>query len=118
MSEPGPHRLLYAICFLVAVISSYVISQLGLIATCINVVLVLSGVLAWKNKRPQDFILTSHLPRVFIGLMWAFVFFAGYLIVRKVQPMNYRVHNLAALAIFSALLAIYFGSIGHKKLSR
>jgi hypothetical protein len=118
VSEPSQHRLLYAICFLVAVISSYAISQLGLIATCTNVVLVLAGVLAWKNKRPRDFILTSDWPRVFIGLMWAFVFFAGYLIVRKVQPMNYRAHNLAALAIFSALLAICFGSIGRKNLSR
>jgi hypothetical protein len=37
--------------------------------------------------------------------MWALVFFVGYLVIRKVQPTNYRAYNLAALAIWFAVMA-------------
>jgi hypothetical protein len=57
------------------------------------------------SNRPQDFFITNHTPRLFIIVMWALVFFAGYLVIRKVQPTNYRAYNLAALAIWFAVMA-------------
>jgi len=89
-------RLLYAIYFLVAVASSYGLSELGLLVTLLTVGLLVGAMLVWKRKRPQDFLIANHMPRIFISLMWAFVFFVGYLIVRKVQPTNYRAYNLAS----------------------
>jgi hypothetical protein len=98
-------RLLYAIYFLVAVASSYSLSELGLLVTLVTVGLLAGAMLVWKRKRPQDFLIANHMPRIFISLMLAFVFFVGYLIVRKVQPTNYRAYNLAALAIWFAVMA-------------
>lgn len=99
------HRLLYAIYCLVAVISSYSLSELGLFVTLVTVGLLVCATLVWKRKRPQDFLFANHMPRIFISLMCAFVFFVGYLVVRKVQPTNYRAYNLAALAIWFAVMA-------------
>ena len=106
----------YAIYFLVGMIFAYVTSQLGLLATVIAVAVTLSGILLWRKKRPQDFIIPNFYTRVFVSAMYALVFFASYLIVRRAQPTNCRVHNLAALAIVFLLLAIYFGFIKRKPL--
>jgi hypothetical protein len=40
--------------------------------------------------------------------MWAIVFFVAYLVVRRVQPTNYRAYDLAALAIWFAFMAYSF----------
>jgi hypothetical protein len=37
--------------------------------------------------------------------MWAFVFFASYLVVRKLQPTNYRAYDLAGMTTWFALMA-------------
>jgi hypothetical protein len=105
---------MYANYFLFAVITAYVISQLGFLATLITIALMLAAIPPWRKRRPQDFKMANYLPRVFISLMYALVFFTSYLIVRTTQPTNYRAENLAALAIVSVLLAIFFGSIGRK----
>jgi hypothetical protein len=114
MSQASEYRWLYASYSLFAVIAAYVISQLGFLATLVTVALMLSVVLLWRKRRPHDFTIANYLPRVFLSLMYALVFFTSYLIMRKTQPTNYRVHNLAAIAILSVLLAVYFGSIGRK----
>jgi len=107
-------RRLYAIYLLYALTISYVISQLGFLATLITVALTVPAVILWRNKRPQDFTVQNYLLRVFVACMYALVFFAGYLILRKTQPMNYRANNLAAIGVASFLLAIYFGTTGKK----
>ena len=99
------HRLLYTICFLGALISSYSLSELDLFVTLITVGLLLCGILVWRGKRPQDFVIANHLPRLFISVMWALVFCVSYLIIRRVQPTNYRAYNLAALAMWFAVMA-------------
>jgi hypothetical protein len=99
------HRLLYTICFLGAVISSYSLSELGLFVTLITVGLFLCAILAWRGTRPQDFVIANYVPRLFISVMWALVFFVSYLIVRRVQPTNYRAYDLAALAMWFAVMA-------------
>jgi hypothetical protein len=99
------HRLVYTIYFLVAVFSSYSLSELGLFVTLVTVGLLVCAMLVWRANRPQDFFITDHMPRLFISAMWALVFFVGYLAVRKVQPTNYRAYNLAALAIWFAVMA-------------
>jgi hypothetical protein len=99
------HRLLYTICFLGAVISSYSLSELGLFVTLITVGLFLCAILAWRGTRPQDFVIANYGPRLFISVMWALVFFVSYLIVRRVQPTNYRAYDLAALAMWFAVMA-------------
>ena len=103
------------IYFLIGVIFAYAISQLGLLATVILVSLTVSGVLLWRKKRPQDFILPSHNPRALMSLIYALIFFASYWIVRMAQPTNYHVHNLAAITITFVLMAIYFGTVGRRK---
>ena len=64
---------LYLAYFLFAVIAAYAISQLGLFGTAIVVLLMLSAVLFWKKRRPQDFNITTYI-RVFVALMFALVF--------------------------------------------
>ena len=44
--------------------------------------------------------------RIFPG--WAIVFFVAYLVVRRVQPTNYRAYGLAALGIWFAFMAYSF----------
>jgi hypothetical protein len=105
MSAMIQRRLLYAICFLGAVVSSYSLSELGLFVTLITAGLLLCGILVRRGKRPQDFIIANYLPRLFISVMWALVFFVSYLIVRRVQPANYRAYNLAALAMWFGVVA-------------
>jgi len=105
VSQMTQYRLLYTICFLGAVISSYSFSELGLFVTPVIAGLLLCGMLVWRLKRPQDFLIANYLPRLFISAMWAFVFFVSYLVVRKVQPTNHRAYNLAALGIWFALMA-------------
>jgi hypothetical protein len=100
--------LIYTICFLGAVLSSYSLSQLGIFLTLITVGLLLCGIMVWRGRRPQDFVLASYLPRLFISTMWAIVFFVAYLVVRRVQPTNYRAYDLAALAIWFAFMAYSF----------
>jgi hypothetical protein len=99
------HRLVYTIYFLVAVICSYSLSELRLFVTLVTVGLLVCALFVWRANRPQDFFITNHMPRLFISAMWALVFFVGYLAVRKVQPTNYRAYNLAALAIWFAVMA-------------
>jgi membrane protein DedA with SNARE-associated domain len=106
---------LFAGYFLFAVISAYVISQLGFLGTVIAVVLMLSAILLWRKRRREDFKIASYLHRVFISLMCALVFFTSYLIVRATQPSNYRAEDLAALAVLGILLASYFGWIGRDR---
>lgn len=106
---------LYAGYFLFAVISAYVISQLGFLGTVIAVVLMLSAVLLWRKGRPQDFKTVSYLQRAVISLLFALVFFTSYLIVRATQPSNYRAEDLAALAVLGILLATYFGWSGRER---
>jgi uncharacterized membrane protein YgaE (UPF0421/DUF939 family) len=105
----------YAIYFLVAVIFAYVTSQSGLLATVIAIALTLSGILLWRKKCPHDFVTPSYYIRVFVSVMYAVIFLFSFLIVRKTQATNYRANNLAALAIFFLLLAIYFGFVGRRK---
>jgi hypothetical protein len=114
VSQVSEYRWIYASYFLFAVITAYVVSQFGLIATLIAVSLMLSGILLWRKRRPQDFQMANYLPPVFSSLVYALVFFTSYLIARATQPTNYRAETLAALAIVSVLLAIYFGFIGRK----
>jgi hypothetical protein len=109
VSQVIQHRLLYTVCFLGAVITSYSLSQLRHLVTMVIVGLLFGSVLAWRGARPQDFAIKNYLPRLFISVMWSFVFFASYLVVRKVQPTNYRAFDLAALGIWFALMACYFG---------
>jgi hypothetical protein len=118
MSQTSGNRLVYISYALFAVVTSYVISQLGFLAMLITASIMVSGVLLWRKKRPQDFTFVNHLPRVFATLTFALVFVASYLIVRETQPTNYRVEHLAALAAFSVLLALYFALISVKKRSR
>jgi uncharacterized membrane protein YbhN (UPF0104 family) len=114
VSQRSEYRWIYANYFLFAAITAYVISQFGFLATLITVSLLLSAILFWRKRRPQDFRMASYLSRVFISLMYALLFFTSYLIVRATQPANYRAEHLAILAIVSVILAIYFGSIGRK----
>jgi hypothetical protein len=111
-------RPVYGICVLFAVICSYVLSQLGFLATLVTIGLSLCGLLVWRKTRPQDFIVKDYLTRVFTALTWVLVFSVSYFIVRMFQPTNYRIHNLASMVIFSALLALYFGAIGWTRRSR
>ena len=103
-SQVFHHRLLYTICFLCAVITSYSLSQLGLLATLIVSGFLFCGILVWKDRRPKDFVIANYATRVFVSLIFALVFFVSYVVVRKVQPANHRAYNLAALAIWFALL--------------
>jgi hypothetical protein len=100
--------LIYTICFLGAVLSSYSLSQLGIFLTLIAVGLLLCGIMVWRGRRPQDFVIENYLPRLFISTMWAIVFFVAYLVVRRVQPTNYRAYDLAALGIWFAFMAYSF----------
>ena len=88
--------LIYTICFLGAVLSSYSLSQLGIFPTLIAVGLLLCGIMVWRGRSPQDFVIENYLPRLFISTMCAIVFFVAY---RRVQPTNYRAYDLAALGI-------------------
>jgi hypothetical protein len=99
------HRLLYMICLSGALITSYSLSELGLVATLVSVGLLLCGMLVWRGSRPQDFLIVNYLPRLFITVMWTVVFFIGYLVVRRVQPTNYRAYDLAALAVWFSLMS-------------
>jgi NADH:ubiquinone oxidoreductase subunit H len=74
--------------------------------------LITSGMLLWRKKRPQDLVIASYWTRVLIALMYVLLFLGGYLLVRRIQPTNYRANDLAALAIVSLLLAIYFAVAG------
>jgi hypothetical protein len=100
-----------------AVISSYSLSQLGILLTLMMVGLLLCGILIWRQTRPQDFVIANYLPRLFISTMWAIVFFVAYLVVRTVQPMNYRAYDLAALAIWFAFVAYSFWARNNLKRS-
>jgi hypothetical protein len=111
MSQTIGNRLVYVSYSLFAAVTSYVISQLGFLATFINAAIIVSVVLLWRKKRPQDFTFVNLSPRVSVTLMCALVFFVSYLIVRKTQPENYRLEHLAALVVFSVLLALYFSLI-------
>jgi len=106
---------LYAVYFLFALILSLVISQLDFVATFITVALSLAALILWRYKRPQDFAIQGYLPRVFVAVTFVIVFFAGFLVLRKTQPMNYRANDLAALAFLSLFLALYFGAAAWKK---
>jgi len=109
VSQVIQHRQLYTVCFLGALITSYSLSELSHFATVVIVGLFFFGILALRRARPQDFAIASYLPRLSISAMWAFVFFASYLVVRRVQPTNYRAYDSAGLAIWFALMACYFG---------
>jgi hypothetical protein len=115
MSQTSGNRLVHVSYSLFAVVISYVISQLAFIAMLVTAAIMVSGVLLWRKNRPQDFTFVNHSPRIFVTLTCALVFIGSYLIVRKTQPANYRVEHLATLAVFSVLLALYFGSIGLKR---
>jgi hypothetical protein len=115
VGQSGEHRWPFVIYFLFAAICAFAISQWGLLATLITVGLSLSGVLLWRRRRPQDFVIKDYRPRVLVSLMYAVVFFSAYLIVRRTQPTNYRGYNLLALAVLSILLAVYFSSTGRKR---
>ena len=104
--------MLYAVFFSFAAITSYIVSQFGLTATCTEVVLAVSGVLVWRTRRPQDVTIESNSQRVFICVIWGLIFLGAYLILRATQPANYRLQGLVVLGTVSLLLASYFGSIG------
>ena len=99
---------LYPAYFLFAVIMAYANSQLGFFGAAVVVLLMLTGILFWKKRRPQDFKITKYL-RVFLTLMFGLVFLSSYFVVRAIQPANYRAENLAGLAALSLFLAVYFG---------
>ena len=80
----------------------------------ITAALLMSGMVLWIKKRPQDLQIPSYWRRVFIALMYAILYLGGYFLLRKVQPTNYRANDLAALAILSFFLAIYFATAGKK----
>jgi hypothetical protein len=105
---------LYTAYFLHAPIFSIIISQFDFVATTIAVIFTVLGVILWRRKRPSDFIVRNYLPRVLVSSTYALLLFAGFLLLRKLQPLNYRRNGLAALGIFTALLAIYFATVGRK----
>lgn len=105
---------LYTAYFLHALIFSFIISQFDFVATAAAVVLTVFGAILWRKKRPNDFIVRNYMPRVLVSSTYALVSFAGFFLLRDLQPMNYRRNDLAGLAILSALLAIYFATVGRK----
>jgi hypothetical protein len=105
---------LYAVYFLHALVFASVISQFDFLATSVAAILSVLGVILWVKKRPSDFVLRNYLPRVLVASTYALVFFLGFLLLRILQPTNYRRNGLAAIGIASALLAIYSATIGRK----
>ena len=114
MSRSGQQRRLFAIYLLLGLVIGYVESQTSFLGTLITAALLMSGMVLWIKKRPQDLQIPSYWTRVFIALMYAILYLGGYFLLRKVQPTNYRANDLAALAILSLLLAIYFALAGKK----
>jgi hypothetical protein len=114
VTQSGQQRRLFAIYLLLGLVIGYVISQTNLIGTVIAAALITSGILLWRKKRPADLVIANYWIRVLIALMYSIVFLGGYLLVRKSQPANYKANDLAALAILSFLLAIYFAVAGDK----
>jgi hypothetical protein len=114
VTQAGRQRRLFAIYLLLALVIGYAISQTNLIGTVIAAALSTSGILLWRKKRPEDLVIANYWIRVLIALMYSIVFLGGYLVVRKFQPANYKANDLAALAILSFLLAIYFAVAGDK----
>jgi len=106
---------LYPAYFLFAVIMAYANSQFGFFEAAVVVLLMLSAILCWKKRRPQDFKITKHI-RVFLIPMFGLVFLTSYFLVRAIQPANYRAENLAGLAALSLFLAIYFGYLDKRLL--
>ena len=105
---------LYTAYFLHALIFSFIISQFDFVATTIAAIFTVLGAILWRRKRPNDFVVHSYLPRVLVASTYTVVSFVGFFLLRELQPMNYRRNDLAALGIFSALLAIYFATVGGK----
>jgi Ni,Fe-hydrogenase I cytochrome b subunit len=114
MSQSGQQGRLFGIYLLLGLVLGYVDSQTSFLGMVITAALIASGVVLWNKKRPQDLQIPSHWTRVFIALMYAILYLGGYFLLRKVQPTNYRANDLAALAILSLLLAIYFALAGKK----
>jgi hypothetical protein len=101
----------YALYFLHAVVFSAVISQTGFLPTLIAAVVTVLGLVVWRINRPQDFVVRGSLPPVLVALTYGLVFFAGFRLMRKIQPMNYRANDLAGLSVVCLLLAIYSATI-------
>lgn len=105
----------YVLYFLHAVVFSTVISQTGFLLTLIAVVVTVLGLVVWRRNRPDDFVVRGPLPRVLVALTYALVFFAGFQLLRKVQPMNYRANDLAVLSGMCLLLAIYSATVRQRR---
>jgi uncharacterized membrane protein len=105
---------LYLIYLLHALFFAFVISQFGFLATSVAAILTVLGVILWIKKRPSDFVVHNYLPRVFVASTYALAFFAGFLLLQKLQPMNYRKNDLAAVGIVAALLGIYSATMGRR----
>jgi hypothetical protein len=114
VTQSGQQRRLFAIYLLLGLVIGYVISQTNLIGTVIAAALITSGILLWRKNRPEDLVIANYWIRVLIALMYSIFFLGGYLLVRKSQPANYKTNDLAALAVLSFLLAIYFAVAGDK----
>jgi hypothetical protein len=114
VTQSGQRRRLFAIYLLMGLVIGYVTSQTNLIGTVIAAALITSGILLWRKKRPEDLVIATYWIRVLIALMYSLVFLGGYLLVRESQPANYKANDLAALAVLSFLLAIYFAVAGDK----
>ena len=63
MSQVSEYRSIYANYFLFAVITAYVISQLGFFATLITISFMLPAILLWRKMRPQDFNMADYVPK-------------------------------------------------------